>query len=201
MKTKKTIFMAALMMIVMASGIFAQSSKKASDAKSGASKSISSDKKILVAYFSATGTTKKMAEYAAKATGADLFEIKPSTPYTSADLDWSIKGSRAITEQNTASVRPSISGKMQNMEQYDVVFLAYPIWAGQAPKIISTFLESYDMSGKVIVPFCTSGSSGIGSSASNLHSLAPKAMWKEGRRFAGNTNSSTVSGWAKDEAK
>ena len=90
---------------------------------------------------------------------------------------------------------PAISGGVDNMEQYDVIFLGYPIWWGQAPKIISTFLESYDLSGKTIVPFCTSGSSGIGSSATNLHSLAGSATWLDGQRFSGSASRSTVESW------
>lgn len=94
-----------------------------------------------------------------------------------------------------ASARPAISGSISNMEQYDVIFLGYPIWWGQAPKIIYTFLESYDLGGKTIVPFCTSGSSGIGSSASNLHSLASSATWLNGQRFSGGASRSTVESW------
>lgn len=196
MKTTKSILMTVFTMAVMASGVFAQSrTTQAGNATNAGGK------KILVAYFSATGTTKKLAEYVAGATGADLYEIKPETPYTSADLNWHDRSTRATTEQNTPTARPKISGSVANMAQYDVVFVAYPIWWGQAPKIICTFLESYDMSGKTIVPFCTSGSSGIGSSASNLKSSAPRATFKDGKRFAGSTNRATMEAWAKGEVK
>lgn len=196
MKTTKTILMAVLMMTVMSCGTFGQSrTTQAGNATNAGGK------KILVAYFSATGTTKKLAEYVASSVGADLYEIKPETPYTSADLNWHDRSTRATTEQNTPTARPKISGSVANMAQYDVVFVAYPIWWGQAPKIIYTFLESYDMSGKTIVPFCTSGSSGIGSSASNLKLSASRATFKDGKRFAGGTNRATMEAWAKGEVK
>lgn len=155
---------------------------------------------ILVAYFSCTGTTRPLAEYAAEYLKADLYEIRPEEPYTSADLNYSNSSSRTTREQNDPQARPAISGKVENMAQYRTVVLAYPIWWGQAPKIISTFLESYDFAGKTIVPFCTSGSSPIGSSASNLHSLTDSsARWKSGRRFAGGTSRETIIQWLNGE--
>ena len=150
--------------------------------------------KVLVAYFSATGTTRPLAEYAADILNADLYEIVPEEPYTDADLAYYTNG-RADREQNDASARPVISGGVENMADYDVIFLGYPIWHGQAPRIISTFLESYDLTEKTIVPFCTSHSSGIGSSDTNLHSLASGANWLAGRRFAGGTTRSTIEDW------
>ena len=131
---------------------------------------------MLIAYFSATNNTEGIANHLDAILDADLYEIVPETPYTSADLNYNTD-CRANREQNDASARPAISGSVDNMEQYDVIFLGYPIWRGQAPKIIYTFLESYDLSGKTIVPFCTSGSSGIGSSATNLRTLASSATW------------------------
>lgn len=156
--------------------------------------SSSGNSRVLVAYFSATNTTRPLAEYAAEVLNADLYEIMPEIPYTDADLTYYTNG-RADQEQNDPAARPAISGGVENMEQYDVVLLGYPIWHGQAPKIISTFLESYDFSGKTIVPFCTSHSSGIGSSDTNLHSLADNADWRSGRRFAGGTSRSTIEEW------
>ena len=150
--------------------------------------------KTLVAYFSATGTTRPLAEYAAEILNADLYEIVPAVPYTDADLVYYTNG-RADQEQNDPSARPAISGSVANMEDYDVVILGYPIWHGQAPRVISTFLESYDFTGKTIVPFCTSHSSGIGSSDTNLHSLTGGASWLAGRRFPGGTSRSTVEDW------
>lgn len=148
----------------------------------------------LVVYFSATGTTKPLAEYAADILDADIYEIVPDDPYTEEDLAYYTNG-RADREQNDSSARPAISGSIENMEQYDTILLGYPIWHGQAPRIISTFLESYDFSGKTILPFCTSHSSGIGTSDTNLHSLAKNANWLDGRRFAGGTTKEEIATW------
>ena len=153
----------------------------------------------LVVYFSATGTTKPLAEYAADILNADIYEIVPDDPYTEEDLAYYTNG-RADREQNDSSARPAISGSVKNMEQYDTILLGYPIWHGQAPRIISTFLESYDFSGKKTFPFCTSHSSGIGSSDTNLHSLAENANWLNGRRFAGGTTKEEIAAWL-DEMK
>ncbi len=153
------------------------------------------DARILVAYFSATGTTRSMAGRAADALAADLYEIVPETPYTSDDLDYGNASSRTTRERDDPAARPAIDGSVEDMGGYDVVFLGYPIWHGQAPKIVSTFLERYDFTGKTIVPFCTSHSSGIGSSDTDLHPLAPGAHWLEGRRFAAGTSQDDVSEW------
>ena len=151
---------------------------------------------ILVAYFSATNNTESIAKHIKTALGeeADLYEIVPQTPYTSADLNYNTD-CRANREQNDPSARPAVNGSVENMAQYDVIFLGYPIWWGQAPKILYTFVEAYDLSGKTIVPFCTSGSSGIGSSAANLHSLAEDAAWLDGQRFGGGASSADVQSW------
>lgn len=150
--------------------------------------------KILVAYFSATGTTRPLAEYAAEHLGADIYEITPQEPYTEEDLAY-YTDCRADREQNDPSARPTIFGGVEDMGQYDVVFIGYPIWHGQAPRIISTFLENYDFAGKTIVPFCTSHSSGIGSSADNLYDLAASAEWLEGKRFGAGTSRDEINGW------
>lgn len=150
--------------------------------------------KILVAYFSATGTTRPLAEYAGEHLGADIYEITPQKPYTEEDLAY-YTDCRADREQNDPSARPAISGGVEDMGQYDVVFIGYPIWHGQAPRIISTFLESYDFTGKTIVPFCTSHSSGIGSSTENLHSLGTGAEWLEGKRFGSGTSREEINSW------
>lgn len=153
------------------------------------------DGKILIAYFSATGNTERIANHLDAVLDADLYEIVPQEPYTSADLDYNNSNSRSEVEQRDPASRPVISGTVENMADYDVIFLGYPIWNGQAPRIISTFLESYDFVGKTIVPFCTSGSSGIGSSATNLHDLASNANWLSGQRFSGDASQSTVANW------
>ncbi|MDE6275091.1 MAG: flavodoxin [Clostridia bacterium] len=140
--------------------------------------------KALVAYFSATNTTKGVAEKIAVATGGALYRITPVEPYTSADLNYGNSSSRTSKEQNDSKARPAISGSVENMDEYDIVFLGYPIWWGESPKIIYTFLESYDFSGKTIIPFCTSASSPMSNSGSNLHSSAPNAIWKAGCRVS-----------------
>lgn len=150
---------------------------------------------VLVAYFSATGNTETIAGHLQGILDADLYEIMPEVPYTSADLDYTDSNSRSQVEGRDPDARPVISGSVENMEDYEVIFLGYPIWNGQAPKIISTFLERYDFSGKVIVPFCTSGSSGIGSSARNVEGLAPGATWLDGQWFAGSAGQETVAQW------
>lgn len=153
------------------------------------------EQKTLVVYFSATGTTEPLAEYAAEILNADIYEIVPENPYTEADLAYYTNG-RADQEQNDPNARPAISGGVENMEEYNTIVLGYPIWHGQAPRIISTFLESYDFSGKTILPFCTSHSSGIGSSADNLHELCSDSVnWLEGRRFEAGTTKGTMENW------
>ncbi len=149
---------------------------------------------VLVAYFSATGNTEKVAGYIAQATGGTLYEILPEIPYTEDDLKY-YTDCRADREQNDPSARPAIQGSVENMAEYDVIYLGYPIWHSQAPKIIYTFLESYDFSGKTIVPFCTSGSSPIGNSANNLHGLTEGATWLEGIRFPSNASNATIVEW------
>ena len=152
--------------------------------------------RTLVAYFSAGGTTAALAERLAKEIGADLFEIKPETPYTSADLDWQDSRSRSSVEMNDRSCRPAISSKVDDMAQYDVIFVGFPIWWYREPSIIDTFMESYDFSGKTVVPFATSGSSGIGSSGSNMQALASGAKVEKGKRFSSGASGGELAGWA-----
>ena len=152
--------------------------------------------KKLVAYFSATGTTKEPAERLAKATGADLFEIRPTIPYTSADLNWMDKKSRSSVEMSDPTSRPEIAEKIPNLADYDTVFLGFPIWWYVAPTIINTFLDEYDFSGKTVIPFATSGGSGMGKTLEGLKkscngNLVPGSMFNrstsldELRRLAG----------------
>ena len=152
--------------------------------------------KVLVAYFSATNTTEGVAKNLADGIGADLCEILPKEPYTDADLDYNDNNSRTTIEMNDPDARPGISGSVENMEQYDVIFLGYPIWWGEAPRIINTFVESYDFSGKTIVPFCTSGGSGMGSSATNLYFAADDATWLDGQKFSGSASVDELVEWA-----
>ena len=151
--------------------------------------------KVLVVYFSATNTTEGVAEHIANGLNADIYEIVPEDPYTDADLNYNDNNSRTTIEMNDPNARPAISGSVENMEQYDIIFVGYPIWWGEAPRIVSTFMESYDFSGKTIVPCCTSGGSGIGSSASNLERLTSGAAWLDGRRLNGSDSQDTVMEW------
>lgn len=151
---------------------------------------------ILVAYFSATGTTKTLAGYISEVTGGDLYEIVPEIPYSSEDLNYSDNNSRSSREQNDEGARPVISGNVEDMDQYETIFLGYPIWWGEAPRIIDTFMESYDFGGKTIVPFCTSGGSGIGSSARNLHDLAASDVtWLDGERLSSAISHEEMVSW------
>jgi flavodoxin len=153
-------------------------------------------KKILVACFSASGTTKKVGEKLAKAVNGDFYEIVPKQPYTKADLNWMNKNSRSSVEMNDPSSRPEIADRVENIEQYDVVFVGFPVWWYREPSIIDTFMESTDLAGKAVVPFCTSGGSGLGRSARNMQSLAPEAKVLDGKRFPSSVSSEELKKWA-----
>ena len=148
--------------------------------------------KTLVAYFSASGVTARAAREIAEAVGADLYEICPAEPYTDADRNWTDKKSRSTVEMNDTACRPAIAEPVANMEQYDTVFLGFPIWWYVEPRIVDTFLESYDFSGKTVIPFATSGGSGIGKAEKSLQQHCPKASWKRGKLV-----NSGAAAWAK----
>lgn len=151
--------------------------------------------RALVVYFSCTNTTKGIADRIVEVTDAAAWRIEPEEPYTSEDLNYNNSLCRANCEQNDPSARPAIKGKCEDIADYDVIFLGYPIWWGKAPKVMFTFLEGHDFTGKTIVPFCTSHSSGIGSSDTDLHQLAPGAEWERGQRFNGNESEETIKNW------
>lgn len=153
--------------------------------------------KSLVAYFSASGVTKKAAEMLAKVTNSDLFEIKPSVPYTKADLDWTNKQSRSSVEMQDKSSRPEIAEKLADADKYDTIFLGFPIWWYVAPTIINTFVESCDLSGKTIIPFATSGGSGMGKTVDELKPSCPNANWKSGKVINGMSEKS-LADWAEN---
>ena len=153
--------------------------------------------KKLVAYFSATGTTKRAAERLAKAAGADLFEIRPVIPYTDADLDWTSSKSRSSAEMNDAHSRPEIAEPTPNMADYDTVFIGFPIWWYTAPHIIHTFLESLDFDHKTLAPFAASGGSSIGKAADELRKLCPNANWKSGKLLSGASDKA-IAAWASE---
>ncbi len=153
--------------------------------------------KKLVAYFTASGVTAKVADTLAKAAGADLYEIKPAIPYTEADLDWRNKDSRSSVEMRDPASRPTIGSAAVDMSEYDTLFIGFPIWWYVAPTIINTFLESYDLSGKTIIPFATSGSSGMGKTNERLSPSCPGSKLLDGRVFKLNTASNEFIAWIK----
>lgn len=155
--------------------------------------------KTLVAYFSCTGNTKKAAENLSKILQADLYEISPAQPYTEADLNWRDRNSRSTVEMNNPASRPAISGKVENMDIYDTVFVGFPIWWYIAPTIINTFLESYDFSGKTVIPFATSGSSDIENCEKNLKKTYPKIAWSKGKLLNGTFDEETVLNWLQNK--
>lgn len=159
---------------------------------------IRSETKILVAYFSCTGTTEKVAEKIADKTNGTLYKIVPQTPYTSEDLNYGNPNSRTSIEQNDENFRTEMAGKIENFEDFDVIFIGYPIWWGKAPKIIYTFLEEYDFGGKTVIPFCTSGSSGIDSSIPPLKAITPNATFSDGKRFSSRVSDEDIVKWIND---
>lgn len=155
-----------------------------------------SGKKSIVVYFSCTDNTKTIAEYVAESANADIYRILPQVPYTSADLNYNNADSRTSKEQNDASARPAIAGELPSLDEYENVYLGYPIWWGQAPKIMYTLVENCNLFGKMVIPFCTSASSGIGTSATNLQAAnTSQAVWLSGRRFSGSSPKSDVENW------
>lgn len=157
------------------------------------------EKKILVAYFSCTGHTETVAEAIAGATGATLYRIQPEKAYSSADLDWHDTQSRSSLEMNNAASRPALADKNAQAETYDVIFLGYPIWWNQSPRIINTFIESYNLKGKTVVPFATSGSSSIQNSADELKKLYGDIHWHAGKLC--NDGTAEAVKWAQEEVK
>lgn len=154
-------------------------------------------KKSLVAYFSTSGVTKKVAEKLNEVVQGDLFEILPEQPYTSEDLDWTDSKSRSSVEMENKSFRPAVKEKVKNMEQYDVIYVGFPIWWYIAPTIINTFLEQYDLQGKMVIPFATSGMSGMGKTNEYLKSSCKGADLKNGKRFPANTSVAELNNWVK----
>lgn len=150
--------------------------------------------KTLVAYFSASGVTARVAKEVADAAGADLYEIRPAQLYSPGDLDWMDKKSRSTLEMNDPACRPAIEGQVNGMEQYDTILIGFPIWWYVEPRIVDTFLDSYDFSGKTLIPFATSGGSGISKAQKSLQEHCPAANWKQGQLL----NGSSAAGWAKD---
>lgn len=153
------------------------------------------NKNILVAYFSASGVTAKAAKNLADTIEVELFEIKPTIPYTEADLNWNDKNSRSSIEMNNPDSRPDISEKLPDIEKYDIIFIGFPIWWYVAPTIINTFLESYDFSGKTIIPFATSGGSGMGKTNEKLKPSCPDAVLLPGKMLNGLQSKDELDLW------
>ena len=153
---------------------------------------------VLVVYFSATGTTKGVAEKIASITSADIYEIKAAQEYTEADLDWNDSDSRTTHEQNDKSVRPEIGSDPVSLEGYSTIYIGFPIWWGEEPRIMDTFVENYDFDGITVIPFCTSGSSDIGESGSNLSSNAGSGNWLDGKRFDGDASEEDIQAWLEE---
>ena len=151
--------------------------------------------KTLVVVFSATGTTKAVAEKIVSITGADLYEIKAAQEYTDADLDWHDSSSRTTNEQNDPTVRPEIASDPVSLEGYTTIYIGYPIWWGEEPRIMDTFAEMYDFTGITMIPFCTSGSSGIGRSGKNIAENAGSGTWLDGQRFGAGASEEEIRSW------
>ena len=179
-----------LSVLMMICAIFANANAEKPNMKSN---------KILVAYFSATGNTKSVAEKLATATNADLFEIVPEQPYTSEDLNWQNDKSRSSVEMGNKSSRPAIASKIDNISQYKIVFVGSPIWWGREPSIIDTFIESYDFANKTVIPFVTSGSSDISDYGANLQSLSSDAKVLKGKRFSTDVSKEELKNWADEQ--
>ena len=150
---------------------------------------------VLVAYFSATGTTKGVAERIAAVTGGDLYEILAADPYTADDLNYNDRSSRSTSEQNDKNARPEIGSVDLSLEGYTTIYLGFPIWWGEEPRILDTFVEKYSFEGITMIPFCTSGGSGIGRSGPNMEALAGSGTWLEGKRFSGNVSEADLQAW------
>lgn len=194
-KGKRILWMNLMLVFALVAGLIFPASNV-----SAAGKQKKETKKVLVVYFSATGTTKNAAEKVKKATDGKLYQIKPAKQYTSADLDYSNDGCRANKEQNDESSRPQIKGKVKNIRKYDVIFIGYPIWWGKEPMIIRTFLESYNLKDKKIVPFCTSGGSGISGSMKGIQAAAKGAKVIKGKDLT-DSSAKSVQKWAEKTIK
>ena len=157
------------------------------------------ERDVLVVYFSATGTTKGVAEKIAALTDADIFEIVPAEPYTSADLNWNDRNSRTSVETDDPSCRPEINGEPVDLEGYSTIFIGYPIWWGDIPRIMSTFVESYDFGEITMIPFCTSGGSGVGQSDKHLEEQAGSGKWLKGTRLQGNISEEALMSWISEK--
>ncbi len=182
----KQFIFAAVSIMLLTHSVYAQENSK--------------QEKTLIVYFSATGTTAGVAKKIAEITGGELYEIVPQTPYTSADLNWRDKQSRSSREMGDPKSRPAIKGKKENVADYDVIFIGYPIWWNVAPVILCTFIESHDLKGKTVIPFATSGSSSIDNSVAELKKTYPEIKWRSGK-LLNNADKQVITEWLKNELK
>ena len=186
----------ALMLILSACGTKTAASAPEETASPAETESApAAEGKTMVIYFSATGTTKAVAEKIAAITGADLYEIQAAQPYTEEDRNWHDDNSRTTKEQNDSSFRPELGSEPPSLEGYTTVYLGFPIWWGQEPRILDTFVESCDFNGITVIPFCTSGSSGIGNSGKNLEENAKSGTWLAGERFGAGASEEEIRAW------
>ena len=187
-----------LLILFVVLSLFLSACAKAAQEKENKTEEIkaeTAEEKTLVVVFSATGTTLGVAQKIASIEDADLYEIKAAEPYSDADLNWNDSNSRTTKEQNDASVRPQIASEALSLEGYTKIYVGYPIWWGEEPRIMDTFVESYDFKDITMIPFCTSSSSGIGRSGKNLQENAGSGNWKEGKRFAGSVSEADLTSW------
>lgn len=188
----KKLGMMLLSMMLLAASAFAES-------ETAENTFTTTDSNILVACFSATGNTWQLAQYAAEYLNADLFRIEPEEPYTDADLNYNNNNSRANKEMNDDTSRPALAATVENMDQYDTVILAFPIWWGQAPRIVETFIEAHDFTGKTVLCFCTSGGSGYGRTGGVLSALTDNSVtWLKGERFSAGTSAAQMITWLQE---
>lgn len=184
LKNRKTICFLLGLVLIMSVAVPSQAKKK----------------KVLVAWFSVTGNTKSVAKKVRKASGGKLYRIRPKKAYTKKDINYDNDNCRATREQNSASARPAVKGKVKNIRKYDVIFIGYPIWWGKEPKVIKTFLESYNLKGKKIVPFCTSGGSGISGSMKGIRKSAKGAKVKAGKDLT-DASYTSIKKWVRKKMK
>lgn len=189
---KKSKIISIMAAIVMTASLAASGSTVHAETETADSASHSD---VLVAYFSATGTTKGVAEKIAAVTGGDLYEILAAEPYSDEDLNYNDSSSRSTKEQNDKSIRPEIGSEELSLEGYTTLYLGFPIWWGEEPRILDTFVETYSFDGITVIPFCTSGGSGIGRSGSNMEELAGSGTWLEGERFSGSVSEEELQTW------
>lgn len=191
-----------MMMVLLAFGLTACGGSSSDSASEGTeaqeTTAQASENDTLVVFFSQTGHTKSVAEKIASITGADIYEIKAAQEYTEEDLDWNNTDSRTTHEQNDPSARPEIGSDPVSLEGYSTIYIGYPIWWGEEPRIMDTFVENYDFDGITVIPFCTSGSSDIGESGSNLSSNAGSGNWLDGKRFDGDASEEDIQAWIEE---